>query len=92
MWQERPPIIVMLTNLKENKKIKCQQYWPNKESVQYGPFTVTITDQQVLADYTIRHFILTVSLLMHSLQSIMSGTKIFEGVVLLFLKTTPQVF
>ncbi len=60
MWQERPPIIVMLTNLKENNKIKCQQYWPDNDSVTYGPFTVTITDQQVLANYTIRHLLLTV--------------------------------
>ncbi|XP_064386146.1 uncharacterized protein LOC135334769 isoform X3 [Halichondria panicea] len=58
MWQERPPIIVMLTNLKENNKIKCQQYWPDSGSVNYGPFTVTITDQQVLADYTVRNLLL----------------------------------
>ncbi|XP_064386154.1 uncharacterized protein LOC135334773 isoform X2 [Halichondria panicea] len=54
MWQERPPIIVMLTNLKENNKIKCQQYWPESGKKQFGPFTVAITDQQILADYTIR--------------------------------------
>ena len=62
MWQERPPIIVMLTNLVEKNKIKCQQYWPSSGHVQYGPFIVTITDQQVLADYTIRHLLLTVNL------------------------------
>ena len=61
MWQERPPIIVMLTNVMENNKIKCQQYWPDSGSVNYGPFTVTITDQQVLADYTVRNLLLTVS-------------------------------
>ncbi|XP_064386156.1 uncharacterized protein LOC135334774 isoform X2 [Halichondria panicea] len=54
MWQERPPIIVMLTNLKENNKIKCQPYWPESGKKQFGPFTVAITDQQILADYTIR--------------------------------------
>ncbi|XP_064386119.1 sushi, von Willebrand factor type A, EGF and pentraxin domain-containing protein 1-like isoform X4 [Halichondria panicea] len=58
MWQERPPIIVMLTNVMENNKIKCQQYWPDSGSVSYGPFTVTITDQQVLADYTVRNLLL----------------------------------
>ncbi len=63
MWQERPPIIVMLTNLMENNKIKCQQYWPDSGSVSYGPFTVTITDQQVLADYTVRQLQLAVSAL-----------------------------
>ncbi len=54
MWQERPPIIVMLTNLMENNKIKCEQYWPESGKKQFGPFTVAITDQQILADYTVR--------------------------------------
>ena len=55
VWQERPPTIVMVTNLKEGKKIKCQQYWPESGSTQsYGPFKVTLTDQQVYTDYTIR--------------------------------------
>ena len=44
----------MLTNLKEGNKIKCQPYWPESGKKKFGPFTVTITDQQVLADYTIR--------------------------------------
>ena len=60
IWQERPPVIVMLTNLKEGKKIKCQKYWPDSGSENFGPFTVTITDQQVLADYTIRTLKVTV--------------------------------
>ena len=55
VWQERPPTIVMVTNFKEGKKIKCQQYWPESDSSQsYGPFKVTLTDQQVYTDYTIR--------------------------------------
>ena len=60
IWQERTPVIVMLTNLKEGKKIKCQKYWPDSGSENFGPFTVTITDQQVLADYTIRTLKVTV--------------------------------
>ena len=55
VWQEKPPTIVMVTNLKEGKKIKCQQYWPESGFTQsYGPFKVTLTDQQVYTDYTIR--------------------------------------
>ena len=38
----------------ENNKIKCEQYWPESGKKQFGPFTVAITDQQILADYTIR--------------------------------------
>ena len=60
VWQERPPTIVMLTNLKEGKKVKCHKYWPDSGTVLFGPFRVTITDQQILADYTTRTFLLEV--------------------------------
>ena len=46
IWQEHPPTIVMVT--------KCQQYWPESGKKDFGPFQVTITDQQIFADYTIR--------------------------------------
>ena len=61
IWQEKVHTVAMVTNLKENKKIKCQQYWPESGSKSYGPFMVTITDQQVFADYTIRLLQLQVS-------------------------------
>ena len=54
IWQEHPPIIVMVTNVMEGNRIKCQQYWPESGKQQFGPFHVTITDQQIFADYTIR--------------------------------------
>ena len=54
VWQERAPSIVMITNLKEGGKPKCQQYWPDSGTESFGPFQVTTSEQQVLADYTIR--------------------------------------
>ena len=60
VWQEKPPIIVMVTNLKEGNRIKCQQYWPESGRSQYGPFEVSITDHQVYADYTVRKLIVNV--------------------------------
>ena len=54
IWQEHPPTIVMVTNLKEGSHTKCQQYWPENGKKDFGPFQVTIADQQVFADYTIR--------------------------------------
>ena len=60
VWQERAPTIVMITNLVEGTKIKCQQYWPHTGTQSYGPFQVTITDQQTLADYTIRSLLVQV--------------------------------
>ena len=65
IWQEKVYTVAMVTNLKENKKIKCQQYWPESGSKSYGPFMVTITDQQVFADYTIRLLQLQVSTSMY---------------------------
>ena len=54
VWQEKPPTIVMVTNLKEGSKKKCEQYWPGSGSKEFGPFKVTLTEQQAFADYTTR--------------------------------------
>ena len=61
VWQEKPPTIVMVTNLKEGSKKKCEQYWPDSGSKEFGPFKVTLTEQQVFADYTTRTMQVTVS-------------------------------
>ena len=56
VWQEKTQTIVMVTNIKEGSKTKCHQYWPEFGAQSFGPFQVTITDQQILADYTTRCF------------------------------------
>ena len=61
IWQERPPTIVMVTNLKEGNKKKCEQYWPESGSATFGPFKVTIMEQQIFADYCIRTMQVSVS-------------------------------
>jgi len=61
VWQERAPSIVMITNLEERGKTKCQQYWPDSHTKNFGPFQISITKEQILADYTIRN--LTVQVL-----------------------------
>ena len=60
IWQEHPPIMVMVTNVMEGNRIKCQQYWLESGKQQFGPFHVTITDKENFADYTIRSFLITV--------------------------------
>ena len=50
-WQEKTPIIVMTTDLIEGTMTKFHQYWPGIGSQFYGPFQITITDQQTMADY-----------------------------------------
>ena len=56
VWQERSQTIVVLANLVEGDKIKCHKYWPETGTLSFGPFIVTITAQQILADYTTREF------------------------------------
>ena len=51
----------MVANILERGQQKCEQYWPDKGTKEYGPFKVMLTDQQVFADYTIRELFVTVS-------------------------------
>ncbi|XP_022087874.1 receptor-type tyrosine-protein phosphatase epsilon-like, partial [Acanthaster planci] len=59
VWQLNVDKIVMLTNPVENGKVKCLQYWPDGEATTYANVTVTIINEQVFLDYTIREFKIT---------------------------------
>ena len=62
MWQEKVRTIAMVTKTKENKTEKCEQYWPEGgSSKNYGPFNISIVEQDALADYTVRVLQLQVS-------------------------------
>ncbi|XP_061078549.1 tyrosine-protein phosphatase non-receptor type 5-like [Conger conger] len=54
VWQERSPIIVMITNIEE-KNEKCTEYWPEDSVVQEG---ILIRVEQVIQadDYSLRIF------------------------------------
>ena len=54
IWQENAHTIVMVTNIKEGKKVKCEQYWPEDDFEDFGPFRVTLSDQQMFANFMIR--------------------------------------
>ena len=56
VWQERSQTIVMLANLVEACAVKCHKYWPETGTMTFGPFNVTITGEQILADYITREF------------------------------------
>ena len=62
VWQEGICVVAMVTNIEERGQQKCEQYWPDQGTQEYGPFKVTLIDQQVFADYTIRQLLVTVSL------------------------------
>nr|KAG5686698.1 hypothetical protein BaRGS_003025 [Batillaria attramentaria] len=59
VWQERITQIVMLANLKEDGKDKCEEYWPaSGKSQTYGHVTVRGLEEQQRADFVIRSFVL----------------------------------
>ena len=63
VWQERVHVVAMVTNTVERGQQKCEQYWPDEGTKKYGPFKVTLAEQQVFADYTIRQLFVSVSLM-----------------------------
>lgn len=49
--------MAMVTNTTERGIKKCEPYWPEvlQEEKEIGPFKITLSTQQVFADYTIRN-------------------------------------
>nr|XP_040579012.1 tyrosine-protein phosphatase 99A-like [Lepeophtheirus salmonis] len=56
VWERNVHVVVMMTNLVESGKKKCDQYWPSSGSESYGPIEVTLVGQEVMSSYTIRSF------------------------------------
>uniref|UniRef100_A0A1I7WV75 protein-tyrosine-phosphatase n=1 Tax=Heterorhabditis bacteriophora TaxID=37862 RepID=A0A1I7WV75_HETBA len=55
VWEEGSATIVMLTNLEERSRIKCDQYWPSRGASTYGDIqVVSLLETTVLAHYTMR--------------------------------------
>ena len=59
VWQLHSPTIVMMTSLDEGRR-KCEQYWPTFGTADYGPYSVTLAEQKIRANFIIRKLTLTV--------------------------------
>ncbi|XP_022097201.1 receptor-type tyrosine-protein phosphatase T-like [Acanthaster planci] len=56
VWQERVGKIVMLTNLIENGKGKCEQYWPDENGAVYGDQFIRKVDETPHSNFVVRTF------------------------------------
>lgn len=60
VWNDRSPIIVMITKLYEKAKAKCELYFPMEvdEVAKYGDFQVTVVSVQPKQGYVVRELLL----------------------------------
>ncbi|XP_008049284.2 receptor-type tyrosine-protein phosphatase eta [Carlito syrichta] len=56
VWEKNVYAVIMLTKCVEQGRTKCEEYWPTKQSQDYGDITVAMTSEIVLPEWTIRDF------------------------------------
>ncbi|XP_059481280.1 uncharacterized protein LOC132200097 isoform X2 [Neocloeon triangulifer] len=55
IWQEKVTQIVMVTNLEEDGKIKCEKYWPDVfQSKQFAGVVVNNAEEEIHAEFVVR--------------------------------------
>ena len=56
VWENNTHVIIMVTNLIERGRLKCDQYWPLEGTQTYGNYEVHLAETAALAHYTVRNF------------------------------------
>nr|XP_023025132.1 tyrosine-protein phosphatase 99A [Leptinotarsa decemlineata] len=54
VWEQRVTIIVMITNLVERGRRKCDMYWPKEGTETYGVIQVKLVKEDIMATYIVR--------------------------------------
>ncbi|XP_055956570.1 receptor-type tyrosine-protein phosphatase T isoform X2 [Patella vulgata] len=54
IWEQKCDKVIMLTTVQEHGKIKCEQYWPEQGSQKFGEINLTLNEERVRADFTVR--------------------------------------
>ena len=55
VWEQRVGVVVMITNLVEQGKRKCEQYWPETGAAMFGLIEVTMIAESIQAHCTVRY-------------------------------------
>ncbi|MCL4135009.1 UNVERIFIED_CONTAM: hypothetical protein GTU68_036797, partial [Idotea baltica] len=60
VWEQQSTLVVMLTTVVEQGRMKCHRYWPRiYESVEYNSMKITCTKEQETPGFAFREFTLT---------------------------------
>uniref|UniRef100_H2ZAR3 Tyrosine-protein phosphatase non-receptor type 20 n=1 Tax=Ciona savignyi TaxID=51511 RepID=H2ZAR3_CIOSA len=71
IWETNSKVIVMLTNLMEKNKAKCEQYWPEPGcTLRCGSFEIQLREENEKDSYITRTFIVSQSNQSHKPRSI----------------------
>ena len=62
VWEQRVGVVVMITNIVEQGKKKCSQYWPESGWEVYGLVSVTLVEESVQVNIFIHLLSLIISL------------------------------